>query len=110
VAAKRPPRPATGPRRTPPSSPSTATSASRSRAPRGPSGPPPRTGPPPPPASRLRQRLLAVLLTVMLFGLIVFGAGAGFATFGERWVGYVVGGLFCVVMVVGAVVSSRRSR
>jgi len=51
-----------------------------------------------------------VLLTVMLFGLIVFGAGAGFATFGERWVGYVVGGLFCVVMVVGAVVSSRRSR
>ncbi|SNQ51516.1 conserved hypothetical protein [Frankia canadensis] len=116
AARQRPSRPADGPRRTPPggaarpprpgTSPGTGT-PSRPGAAAG-SGPPPRTGPPPPPTSRLAQRVVAVLLTVLLFGLIVFGAGAGFATFTDRWVGYAVGGLFCVVMVGAGIWSSRR--
>ncbi len=92
MGASRPDRPADGPRRTPPSRP-----------------PPPRTGPPPPPSSRFAQRALAVLLTGLLFGLIVFGAAAGADAVGaHRWEGYLVGGVFCLVMVLAAVRSSRH--
>ncbi|MCM3886851.1 hypothetical protein [Frankia sp. R82] len=103
MAAQRSGRPGGGPRRTPPSGPS--------RPRRTPSSAlPPRTGPPPPPSSKLAQRSLAVLLTVLVFGLVVFGLGAATATFGERWWGYVLGGVFCVLMVIGALLSGRRSR
>ncbi|CAO5147902.1 conserved hypothetical protein [Frankia sp. AiPs1] len=104
MVASRSGRSGNGPRRTPPSAPP-AGAGSDSKA-RG--GHAPRTGPPPPPTSRLAQRSLAVLLTVLVFGVVVFGAGAATATFGERWWGYVVGGTFCVVMVIGALRGSRH--
>ncbi|MCK9877996.1 hypothetical protein MXD59_19840 [Frankia sp. Ag45/Mut15] len=91
-----PPNPPAGPRRTPPS-------RKRSAVPL-----PPRTGPPPPSSSRVAQRVLAVFMTVLVFGLVVFGMGAATATFGERWWGYAIGGLFCVLMVIGAVRGGRK--
>jgi hypothetical protein len=56
------------------------------------------------------QRAVAVLITVLFFALVVFGAGAVFATAGHRTWGYAAGGLFCVVMAGAAVVVDRRER
>jgi hypothetical protein len=40
---------------------------------------------------------------VLLFGLIIFGAAAAAdAADGERWWGYLLGGLFCAIMVAAA--------
>ncbi|OHV45387.1 hypothetical protein BCD48_01350 [Pseudofrankia sp. BMG5.36] len=52
---------------------------------------------------------MAVLLTVGLFGLVIFGMGALFALFDHRVWGYVAGALACAVMVGAAVNGSRRS-
>ncbi|ADP84063.1 hypothetical protein [Pseudofrankia inefficax] len=55
------------------------------------------------------QRALAILLTVLFFGLVVFGLGALFAVFHERTWGYVIGGFACVVMVYAGISSLRGS-
>ncbi|MBL7488614.1 hypothetical protein I6A60_14745 [Frankia sp. AgB1.9] len=55
------------------------------------------------------QRALAILLTVLFFGLVVFGLGALFAVFHERTWGYVIGGFACVVMVYAGINSLRGS-
>lgn len=49
---------------------------------------------------RRSQRFVAVVLTLLLFGLIVVGASAVFAIFGHRGWGYVAGALICVVMAI----------
>jgi hypothetical protein len=53
------------------------------------------------------QRVVAVLLTVLLFAVIVLGAGALFAVFGYRGWGYLAGAGFCLVMVAAALLGRR---
>ena len=53
------------------------------------------------------QRALAVLLTLLLFALVIFGLAAVFALFGHRNWGYVVGALACAVMTYAGINSLR---
>jgi hypothetical protein len=55
----------------------------------------------------IAQRVLAVVLTVLLFAVIVFGAGAIFGAFGQRGWGYLIGGAFCLVMVAAGLLGRR---
>ena len=54
------------------------------------------------------QRALALLLTVLFFGLVIFGLGALFAVFHHRFWGYAVGVAACVVMTCAGVRQLRR--
>ncbi|OAA24434.1 hypothetical protein UG55_103078 [Frankia sp. EI5c] len=73
----------------------------------GKAGTPGRPGPPGAPRG---QKVLAALLTVLLFALIIFGLGAAFDQFDHRGWGYVVGIATCLVMVVAGVSAARRDR
>ncbi len=56
----------------------------------------------------IAQRLLAGLLTVLVFALIIFGSVAVFRYLGNANYGWFVGIGFCVVMVIAFFVQGRR--
>jgi hypothetical protein len=58
----------------------------------------------------ITQRLLAVLLTVLVFALIISISVAVFRYLGDPGFGWFVGVGFCAVMVLGFVVQGRRER
>jgi hypothetical protein len=54
------------------------------------------------------QRILAALLTALVFALIIFGSVAVFRYLGDETYGWFVGIGFCVIMVVAFIVQGRR--
>ena len=58
----------------------------------------------------IAQRLLAALLTTLVFALIIAIAVAVFRYLGHPGFGWFVGIGFCLVMVVAFVVQGRRER
>ena len=58
----------------------------------------------------IAQRLLATLLTVLVFALIIVISVAVFRYLGHPGYGWFVGVGFCLVMVVAFIVQGRRER
>ena len=58
----------------------------------------------------MAQRLLAALLTVLVFALIIAIAVAVFRALGHPTFGWFVGVGFCLVMVVAFLLQGRRDR
>lgn len=54
------------------------------------------------------QRILAAVLTVLLFAIVILGFGLIFNLFGQYVIGLVVGAVFCALMVVGFVRDQRK--